>query len=184
MVKGAMALSIQLILGGARSGKSSFALAQGDEDTFRSRVFLATASPGDAEMKERIIRHQQERGDGWTTIEEPYYLSRTLVKVITDDGSLVVLDCATLWISNLLCGMGGKSLSMAEAEKNISELFNTLPSLKGTLRIVSNEVGLGVVPEHTLGRQFRDLQGFFNQKMAKTAHQVFLITAGIPQKLK
>lgn len=184
MVKGAMALSIQLILGGARSGKSSFALAQGNEEGFRSRVFLATASPGDAEMKERILRHQQERGDRWTTVEEPYHLAQSLAKAATDDGTLVVWDCATLWISNLLCGMGGISLTMTEAEKGIDGLFNILPSLKGTLRVVSNEVGLGVVPEHPLGRQFRDLQGFFNQRMAKTAQEVFLITAGLPQKLK
>lgn len=184
MVKEAMASSIQLILGGARSGKSSFALAQGNEKDFDPRTFLATASAGDEEMRDRIQRHRSEREGSWTTVEEPYHLAETLTRTANQEKGLIVVDCVTLWISNLLCGMGGKALNATEAEAHVDLLLRSLPSLKGQLRIVSNEVGLGVVPEHPLGRQFRDLQGFFNQRMAKHAQEVFLITAGIAQKLK
>jgi adenosylcobinamide kinase/adenosylcobinamide-phosphate guanylyltransferase len=184
MVKEAMASSIQLILGGARSGKSSFALAQGNEKDFDPRVFLATASAGDEEMRDRIQRHRSQRDGSWTTVEEPYRLTETLIRTATQEKGLVVVDCVTLWISNLFCGMGGKALTVLEAETQVDLFFRSLSSLKGHLRIVSNEVGLGIVPEHPLGRQFRDLQGFFNQRMAKTSQEVFLITAGIAQKLK
>ena len=184
MVKEAMASSIQLILGGARSGKSSFALGQGNEKDFDPRIFLATASGGDEEMRERIRHHRVERTDSWITVEEPYHLTEALTQAASKDQGLVVVDCATLWISNLLCGMGGKNLTPSEVEVQIDLFLVSLSSQQGHLRIVSNEVGLGLVPEHPLGRQFRDLQGFFNQKLARIAHQVFLITAGIPQKLK
>ena len=184
MVKEVMASSIQLILGGARSGKSTFAISQGNQKDLDPRVFLATASIGDEEMRDRVQRHRSERDRSWITVEEPYHLTETLSRTATQEKGLVVVDCATLWISNLLCGMGGKVLTAVEAEALVDLFFGSLPSLKGHLRIVSNEVGLGIVPEHPLGRQFRDLQGFFNQRMAKLAQEVFLITAGIPQKLK
>lgn len=184
MVKEAMASSIQLILGGARSGKSSFALTQGNEKDFDPRIFLATASAGDEEMRDRIQRHRSERDGSWSTVEEPYHLTECLSRAATQEKGVLVVDCVTLWISNLLCGMGGKALTVTETETQIDLFFRSLPSWKGHLRIVSNEVGLGVVPEHPLGRQFRDLQGFFNQRMAKLSQEVFLITAGIPQKLK
>ncbi|HVZ80057.1 MAG TPA: bifunctional adenosylcobinamide kinase/adenosylcobinamide-phosphate guanylyltransferase [bacterium] len=175
---------LQLILGGARSGKSRFALHQGGEDAFPEKIFLATASAGDEEMSSRIERHKRERPSGWTTLEEPYHLKKALVRSASHEDSLVVVDCVTLWISNLLCGMGGKKLTAAETESEVVALLGALSSLKGNLRIVSNEVGLGLVPDNPLGRQFRDLQGLFNQNVAKAAREVFLITAGIPQKLK
>lgn len=179
-----MALSLQLILGGARSGKSRFALGQGDEGNFDPRTFLATAAAGDAEMRERIERHRKERDKTWRTLEEPYHLADALGRAANHPKGLVVMDCATLWISNLLCGMGGKPLAPAEVEGEFGKFFAQVPALQGALRIVSNEVGLGVVPDNPLGRQFRDLQGFFNQKTASIANQVILLTAGIPQKIK
>jgi adenosylcobinamide kinase/adenosylcobinamide-phosphate guanylyltransferase len=185
MVKGAtMTTSLQLILGGARSGKSRYALSQGDEPASERRIFLATAFAGDEEMKKRIEHHQAERGNRWTTLEEPYHLAAALEKSNGGVDSLLVVDCATLWISNLLCGMGGKSLSSSEVEKEFEKLIEILPRQKGRIRIVSNEVGLGIVPDNLLGRQFRDLQGQFNQSLAALAGQVILMTAGLPQKIK
>ena len=179
-----MTSSLQLILGGARSGKSRYALNQGDELTYDRRIFLATAFAGDTEMENRIKRHQTERGDQWNTIEEPYDLAAPVEKSKTELNSLLVIDCATLWISNLLCGMGGKALESSEIEKEFEKLFKILSQQKGRIRIVSNEVGLGLVPDNLLGRQFRDLQGQFNQSLAALAGQVILMTAGLPQKIK
>jgi adenosylcobinamide kinase / adenosylcobinamide-phosphate guanylyltransferase len=179
-----MSATLQLILGGARSGKSRFALNQGNESRFEPRIFLATASPGDKEMGQRIQRHQSERGSDWQTVEEPYQLVEALGRSAIHEKGLVVVDCATLWISNLLCGMGGKTKSMAEIENEFEKLFQKLPLLNGNIRFISNEVGLGIVPDNLLSRQFRDLQGTFNQSVASIANQVILLTAGIAQKIK
>ncbi len=179
-----MNLHLQLILGGARSGKSRYALHQGNENSFEPRIFLATASAGDEEMRQRIQRHQGERGMGWQTLEEPYFLAEALGRAAASQKGLVVVDCVTLWISNLLCGMGGKPLGPEAVEKEFEKITRLLPSLSGKLRLVSNEVGLGIVPEHLLGRQFRDLQGELNQTLASLADEVILLVAGIPQKIK
>ncbi len=179
-----MSASLQLILGGAKSGKSRFALSQGNENLFEPRIFLATASPGDEEMRQRIHRHQSERGSDWQTLEESYQLLEALSRSAIHEKGLVVVDCATLWISNLLCGMGGKVKSVTEIENEFEKLFQILPLLKGSIRFISNEVGLGIVPDNLLSRQFRDLQGIFNQSVASIANQVILLTAGIPQKIK
>ncbi len=179
-----MTSKIQLILGGMRSGKSRYALTQGDEHFYASKTFLATATPLDLEMKTRIARHQMERGSEWTTLEEPYYLLKTLKEQMTQSQRLVVLDCSTLWISNLLCGIGGPTLSYSKTQTEIENLMDTVPSLQGALRIVSNEVGLGIISDNELSRQFCDLQGRFNQAAAKIAQQVIFMTAGIPLKIK
>jgi len=176
--------SFQLILGGARSGKSHYALSQGDESSFASRLFLATASPGDEEMVQRIKTHQRERGSQWQTLEAPYHLGEALQGLGEIPKDLLVIDCATLWISNLLCGMGGNALGPSEILLEFEKLFQVLSLIKGKTRLVSNEVGLGIVPESLLGRQFRDLQGTFNQRAAAFAGQVIVMTAGLPQKLK
>jgi adenosylcobinamide kinase/adenosylcobinamide-phosphate guanylyltransferase len=179
-----MSATLQLILGGARSGKSRFALAQGDENGFEPRLFLATASAGDEEMRQRILRHRSQRGSEWQTLEEPYLLVEALSRSAIHEKGLVIVDCATFWISNLLCGMGGKTKSTEEIEKEFEKLVQIFPRLKGNIRVVSNEVGLGIVPDNLLSRQFRDLQGTFNQSVASVANQVILLTAGIPQKIK
>ncbi len=176
--------NLQLILGGARSGKSRFSLVQGDEALFERRVFLATATAGDEEMKARIEKHRSDRGAEWETHEAPYHLTDALEKLRPTGKTLIVVDCATLWISNLLCGMGGASLSEAEAGRKIDDLIMVLSKTPGTVRIVSNEVGLSIVPDNVLGRQFRDLQGLLNQKLAAQAAQVFFLIAGIPQRIK
>ena len=107
-IKGSMTLFLQLILGGARSGKSRHALNQVDEDSFASRFFIATALPGDDEMKQRIERHRRERAARREMLEEPYRPVEVLRKNAVHEKCLIVVDCLTLWISNLLCGMGGK----------------------------------------------------------------------------
>ncbi len=175
---------IELILGGARSGKSRYALHQGDEDSFHPKVFLATATAHDNEMARRIDRHRGERDPQWQTVEEPYGVLDALLKHSASPRGLLVLDCATLWISNLLCGVGGKKLTPPEIETLFEKLFRVLPELNVNLRIISNEVGLGIVPETSLGREFRDLQGRFNQSAASIAHQVVLLVAGIPVQIK
>lgn len=179
-----MPSSIQFILGGARSGKSRYALRDNGEFPFTQRIFIATALPADTEMDDRIARHRKERALGWKTIEEPYYLESTLRQTAIDEKGLVVIDCATLWLSNLLCGMGGPVLTSAQTEIKLGAFVQNLASVKGIIRIVSNEVGLGIVPENTLGREFRDLQGNLNQQLAAVAGEVVFMTAGLPQKLK
>lgn len=175
---------LQLILGGARSGKSRFSLNQGNESTFERRIFLATATFQDEEMKIRIRKHQTERGHQWETIEEPYHLAESLQKLNRSEKNLIVVDCATLWLSNLLCGISGELLSADEIEKKIGGLLDTLSQTQSHVRIVSNEVGLAVVPDNVLGRQFRDLQGLLNQKLASQADEVFFMIAGLSQRLK
>lgn len=175
---------LQLILGGARSGKSYYALHQGNEDGFEPKIFLATATAQDEEMARRIGHHRMERGFQWETIEEPYDIVKVLEARSTSSQGLMVMDCATLWISNLLCGMGGKALKAPEIEDFFGKLLRGISGAKGQLRIISNEVGLGIVPESALGREFRDLQGRFNQLVASIADEVILMVAGIPQKIK
>src|SRR5579859_369268 len=162
---------LQLLLGGARSGKSRYALHQGNENTFDPLTFLATASIGDEEMKQRVERHRAERHVEWKTVEAPYHLAEALREIAIHEKGLTIVDCTTLWISNLLCGMGGKILTVAEIENEIEKLIQILPQLKGTIRFVSNEVGFGLVPDNPLGRNFRDLQGELNQRLASLANQ-------------
>jgi adenosylcobinamide kinase/adenosylcobinamide-phosphate guanylyltransferase len=175
---------LQLILGGARSGKSRFSLDQGNEISFERRLFLATATTDDDEMIDRVRKHQIQRGVQWETIEEPYYLTETLQRLDDSETTLIVVDCATLWLSNLLCGVKGKALSTDEIEKKFNDLLDVLSRTQSHIRIVSNEVGLAVVPDNALGRQFRDLQGLLNQKLASQANQVFFMIAGLAQQCK
>jgi adenosylcobinamide kinase/adenosylcobinamide-phosphate guanylyltransferase len=178
-----MSVHIQLILGGARSGKSRFALSQGDEKNYPRKIFLATALPLDEEMNSRIVRHQKERNPEWITLEEPYLL-REKLETNSQPMALMIIDCATLWISNLLCGVGGPALSPPQVEKEIDHLIEYLPNLQGVIRMVTNEVGLGIIPDNLLSRQFCDLQGRLNQKMAYIAEEVIFMTAGISRKIK
>jgi adenosylcobinamide kinase/adenosylcobinamide-phosphate guanylyltransferase len=175
---------LQLILGGARSGKSRYSLNQGNEASFETQIFLATATSEDQEMKDRVRKHQAERGPDWKTIEEPYQLAKTLQDLSDSEKNLIVVDCATLWLSNLLCGVGGKALSTGEIENQFDDLLDILTRTRSYIRIISNEVGLAVVPDNVLGRQFRDLQGLLNQKLASQADEVFFMIAGLAQKCK
>ena len=166
---------LTLVLGGARSGKSRF--AEGLIAAHPGRhAYLATAQAGDAEMAERIRRHRARRGDAWTTVEEPLDLPRALASA-TRDNAAVLVDCLTLWLSNLMAA--GRSV-----ERETQSLIESLPKLVAPVVFVSNEVGLGIVPDNALARRFRDLAGILHQRLAEKADRVVFVTAGLPMNLK
>lgn len=165
---------VTLILGGARSGKSRRALQLAEGA--RRKVYVATAEALDAEMADRIAQHRSERGTDWETIEAPRDLAAVLQTPVHAD-ALLVVDCLTLWLSNLLCADADLA---AEQER----LIVAIRSSKAQLVIVSNEVGLGLVPETPLGRAFRDAQGRLNQAVAAAADRVEFVAAGLPLVLK
>jgi len=167
---------IIFVIGGARSGKSSFALSRASELPGK-KVYIATAQAFDAEMSDRIAKHKEERGSDWDTVEEPFCIAET-IKGMSDNYKVIVIDCLTLWLSNLL--LADKEIER-ELEAFISSLF-TLHSSQAF--IVSNEVGMGIVPENKLARRFRDMAGRLNQKMAAVADEVYLVAAGIPVRIK
>ncbi|MCF8034381.1 MAG: bifunctional adenosylcobinamide kinase/adenosylcobinamide-phosphate guanylyltransferase [Desulfarculaceae bacterium] len=168
-----------LILGGAKSGKSS--LAQRLAEHWGGRlVYLATAQAGDAEMHERIARHQAQRGAAWTTLEEPLALEEALKQADGPDAVLLV-DCLTLWLSNLVLGA---NLGDEQVAARGEALATLLPSLEARVILVANEVGLGIVPENALARRWRDLAGGLNQRLASACGSVVLVTAGLPLALK
>ena len=166
---------IVLVLGGARSGKSRYAERLAAEHR-GERVYVATAEAGDEEMRQRIMDHRRRRGDGWRTVEEPLRLPEVLASEATA-GRFVLIDCLTLWISNII----GKDGDVAGGVETLAAL---LGSLEGTVVIVSNEVGLGIVPENALARRFRDAAGLANQRIAEAASEVVFMAAGQPLKLK
>lgn len=164
-----------LVLGGARSGKSCY--AQALVERARSNwLFIATAQAGDAEMAARIARHRADRGPGWETIEEPLELSATLRKCDLP-GRAVLVDCITLWLSNLM-------FSGRDPAHEVAELVEEIGRFGAPLVFVSNEVGLGIVPETELGRGFRDWQGRANQEIARACDAVVFLAAGLPTLLK
>lgn len=169
---------VTLVLGGARSGKSAFALASAGEKT-GEKYFFATAEGRDAEMQERIARHQAARPPDWKTVEAPLDLVGALQKE-NRPGVVVVIDCLTLWLANLL----DKRKKEPFIRAKFDQLSEALSNFSGRSWIVSNEVGQGVVPDTPLGREFRDLSGIMNQQIAKIANEVYWVSAGIPQRLK
>jgi adenosylcobinamide kinase / adenosylcobinamide-phosphate guanylyltransferase len=165
-------MTVTLILGGARSGKSRHAesLAQGE------RHYIATAKAFDDEMRSRIDQHQKQRGDGWTTHEEQFGLPRKLAE-IDGAGRFILVDCLTLWLSNLM-------LAERDWKGPATALCGMLQRMTADVVLVSNEVGLGIVPDTPLGRAFRDAQGTLNQQVAKVADRVVFVAAGLPMVLK
>jgi adenosylcobinamide kinase / adenosylcobinamide-phosphate guanylyltransferase len=164
-----------LVLGGARSGKSAYAQrlaeAHGPE-----RLYLATAAAGDEEMAARIARHQADRGQGWTTLEEPVEIATALL-THAQAGRVVVVDCLTLWLSNLM-------LAGHDPRPPLTALADAMNRLTGPAILVSNEVGMGIVPDHKLGREFRDWQGRANREIAAACDVVIFVAAGLPLQLK
>ncbi len=164
-----------LIIGGARSGKSAY----GEKlvlNTQLQPVYIATAQAHDDEMCTRISDHKNRRGTSWTTIEEPLALCEVLTNHATPTNAVLV-DCLTLWLSNLM--MAGKDI-----EEETAKLAKLMPELAGPVVFVSNEVGMGLVPETAVGREFRDHQGRLNQHVALVADSVQFIAAGYPLILK
>lgn len=164
-----------LVLGGARSGKTRHALGLA-EGIGLETIYLATGWAGDAEMTERIARHRAERGAHWTTIEEQIDLPRMLVKESRVD-RVILVDCLTLWLSNVM-------FAELDVEAMSDALVAAMPRVAGPVIFVSNEVGLGIVPENALSRRFRDVQGLLNQAVAKAADRVVFVAAGLPLVLK
>ncbi len=168
---------IVLILGGARSGKSGYAQKLA-ESSWRHPLYLATAQALDAEMAARIARHRRERNRRWRCVEEPLDLARVISRPPAGrDGILV--DCLTLWLSNVLLQEGKAKLKIRKK----ALLASLRRSPRGVI-LVSNEVGLGLVPDNKLGRSFRDQQGWLNQDIAAAADVVVLLVAGLPLVLK
>ena len=168
-----------LIIGGAKSGKSALALELARKQA-GGLVFIATAQAHDREMARRIARHQAERGPRWTTVEEPLELERAL-RAADAPGAVLLVDCLTLWLSNLLTGAGLEPERVEERGRGLARL---LPSLQASVILVGNEVGLGIVPQHPLARSFRDLSGGLHQRLARVCDRVILCAAGLPLVLK
>lgn len=160
-----------LVGGGVRCGKSAFALERARALGER-RVFLATAQAGDAEMAQRIARHRQERGAAFACVEEPLDLVSALASL--RDADVVVIDCLTLWLSNLLA----TQQSDAQILAHVDELVSALAAAAHHSVIVTNEVGMGLVPETPLGRRFRDLTGFAHQRIARGADEIYVGVLG------
>ena len=167
--------AVTLVLGGARSGKSAWAEARALQSGL-SPVYLATAEAGDDEMVARIGHHRGRRGARWATVEEPLELAAALADWARAD-RVVLVDCLTLWLANL---MDAERDPEAEAER----LVAALAGLRGPALLVSNEVGLGIVPDNPLARAFRDAAGRLNQRVAAAAQHVVFLAAGLPLTLK
>ncbi len=164
-----------LVLGGARSGKSAFAQKAAENAALGGQpVLIATGQAFDDEMAERIARHQADRGESWRTIEAPLALAEAIAALPAD--AVAVVDCLTLWLSNLML-----------AERDVAaatDLVAAVGACPARLWLVSNEVGLGIVPETPLGRRFRDEAGRLHQRLAEVADEVFFVAAGLPLRLK
>ena len=164
-----------LVLGGARSGKSTYAegLSAAHDGPL---VYIATAEAHDGEMTARIAAHVARRGDAWQTVEAPLELPQAIAEAARP-GHFLLVDCLTLWLTNLILG----EQDVADHSK---QLLEAIAACQAQLVLVSNEVGLGIVPENALARRFRDEAGVLNQKVAQAADRVVLVTAGLPLTLK
>jgi adenosylcobinamide kinase/adenosylcobinamide-phosphate guanylyltransferase len=164
-----------LVLGGARSGKSALA-EQLARDSGLERHYVATGQAWDEEMRQRVLQHRQGRGEGWQTHEVPLDLPLHLQQ-LQGVGRVVLVDCLTLWVTNLM---------MADTDIDASgrALVDCVAGHKGRLILVSNEVGLGIVPDNKMAREFRDHAGRLHQQIAAVAEEVYFVAAGLPLKMK
>lgn len=180
-----MSSRLVLVTGGCRSGKSSYALRYVEENA-SERIFLATCPVLDAEMSRRIDRHQKERyGRNWQTCEEEMEITQKLRGF--PNGAGVLVDCLTLWVNNMMYRSeqhGHPWPDEDEVEAKTEAFINAARGRQGLTLAVTNEVGLGVVPEQALGRRFRDLTGRVNQTLAGRADEVYFLVSGIPMRIK
>ena len=170
--------AIIYVTGGARSGKSR--LAEEMAERLGERLcYVATGEPGDDEMRARIARHRERRGPKWRTIEEPIELTNAIRE---NDGRFdgILIDCVTFWLANMLEKYGDTHKALDQ----VASLAAIFPGLQTPLIVVSNEVGMGIVPENALARAFRDLAGEANELLAKAADEVYVMFSGLPVKLK
>jgi adenosylcobinamide kinase/adenosylcobinamide-phosphate guanylyltransferase len=168
---------IAVVTGGARSGKSDFALSLAKNA--KRPFYVATGWAGDEEMTERIRKHREQRSRKWTTIEERFSLSKAITMAIEEKADFIVVDCLTLWTSNMV-------LEKMAVDIELEKLANCLVLTKNLPRkvFVTNEVWCGIVPENRLAREFRDAAGIVNKKIAKIANEVYLLVCGIETRLK
>ncbi|UCF95047.1 MAG: bifunctional adenosylcobinamide kinase/adenosylcobinamide-phosphate guanylyltransferase [Desulfobacterales bacterium] len=168
-----------LIIGGCRSGKSRHALELAERVPTDQKLFIATCVPSDEEMRQRIARHQTERDPSWTTVEAPLLLPEAILEN-SRNGRVILVDCLTLWINNLL-------MQDREPEKitpAVQRLAGVIQAVNSAVILVSNEVGTGIVPENKLARLYRDIAGWTNQQVAASADRVIWMVAGIPVTIK
>lgn len=168
-------MSVLLVLGGARSGKSRHAQQWVERNAGRL-AYIATAEARDDEMAERIARHQGERGPRWQTFEAPFDLAQT-IEAARSTHAAILVDCLTLWVSNLL-------LAERDIESEVGRLAIALKNCDVPIALVANEVGLGIVPDNALARRFRDEAGRCNQQLADLANEVVFVLAGLTMRLK
>jgi adenosylcobinamide kinase/adenosylcobinamide-phosphate guanylyltransferase len=174
-------MTTHLILGGARSGKSAYAEKLAKE-TNSTVTYIATAQVYDDEFKARVQHHKDRRPDNWGLVEEPHYLAKTLAD-LAKPNQCIIVDCLTLWLAQWICpDCNPPQDSSWQLER--AALLEVLPTLAGTIILVSNEVGMGIVPLGAINRQFQDEQGRLNQAIAAVANQVTFVAAGLPLKLK
>ena len=174
-------MSIHLILGGARSGKSAYAEQLATASNLPV-TYIATAQVYDDEFAQRIAHHQERRPKDWQLIEAPFNLAQTLINH-AKTGECIIIDCLTLWLAQCICPECAPPEGV-NWEKEQTNFLASLPKLAGTVILVSNEVGMGIVPLGEINRQFQDVQGRLNQAVAKSADEVSFIAAGLPIKLK
>jgi len=167
------------IVGGCRSGKSKYALQTAEKIVAKCRIYIATCVPQDDEMKQRVAQHQKQRNSTWVTVEEPLDLTRAITEN-SRKADVVLIDCLTLWMSNLLM----QTQDEATLKNKIEHLVQALSLADCPVVVVSNEVGGGIVPENPLARQFRDIAGWANQSVAACADRVVWMVAGIPVTVK
>ena len=171
---------LTLVLGGARSGKSTFAERLAASCSNRV-TYLATAQPSDSEMEERISKHRADRPAHWTTVECPYDPAAAIGRTI-GQSDCYLLDCMTLLVSNLI--LRDEEAADTAVEQSVQEILSAHSESRAHLIVVSNEVGLGLVPEYAIGRSYRDALGRANQRLAACANSVYYLVAGIPLDLK
>jgi len=167
------------VLGGCRSGKSRYAVKLAEGFVGDRKIYIATAAPGDDEMKQRIKQHQKERSKNWTTIEEPILLPEAIIEN-SPKSDLILVDCLTLWISNILL----ETNDQETIPRHIHNLIHSIETAQCAVILVSNEVGTGIVPDNALARRFRDVVGHVNQNVAACSDKVIWMAAGIPVKIK
>jgi adenosylcobinamide kinase / adenosylcobinamide-phosphate guanylyltransferase len=168
---------VTLLTGGCRSGKSRKALEVAS--AFTHKAFIATAEPIDEEMDARIAAHRRERGDGFITVEEPVDLAGA-IRALPDRIEVAIVDCLTVWLGNLMY----RVQDLGEREAFVSEFIDALKAPPCDIVIVTNEVGMGIVPSDALSREYRDLAGGLNQKVAVAAGRVIFMVSGLPIVLK
>ena len=181
---------LSLILGGARSGKSTYAEKIAKEIGGDSVLYVATSEAKDEEMKERILKHRATRPAAWETVEAPRRIAQALGQVRSGE-EVVLVDCITVLVSNILLEASGgeegspfKKKVEEAVDAEITQLLEIIPKIDADFLLVSNEVGMGLVPAYALGRAYRDLLGRVNQRLAGVADEVFFLVAGIPMRVK